>query len=283
MSEDSPGVKDLRLKGRVALITGAGRGIGQAIALAYAKEGARLALAARTLSELEDTARQAASLGAETIAIPTDVADRAQVDEMARRTLERFSTIDILVNNAGVPGPVGPLQDNDVAYWLRTIEVNLIGVYLCCRAVLPTMLSRNTGNIINMSGQGSRHLSAYETSKMGLNYLTEVLSTELEGTNVRVNAMKPGPIHTRIAEEVLAAAVAIGDTWLLELNREVPDDSCPSMQRAAELAVFLASDASADLSGRTLDAVTDDFAALPPKIPGIMASDVYTMRRVEPG
>ena len=99
----------MRLQDQVALITGAGRGIGRAIALAYAREGARLALAARTLSELEETARQAEALGAPTCVIPTDVTEPTQVEDMVRRTLEQFATLDILVNNAGLGGPVGPL------------------------------------------------------------------------------------------------------------------------------------------------------------------------------
>ena len=139
----------MRLQDRVALITGAGRGIGRAIALAYAWEGARLALAARTSSGLEETARQAQKLGAATIVIPTDVTDRAQVDEMIRRTVDRFSTIDILVNNAGLPGPVGPLQDNDVDYWCRTIQVNVIGVFLCCRATLAVILGSDDSADLN--------------------------------------------------------------------------------------------------------------------------------------
>ena len=151
----------MRLNGKVALITGAGRGIGRAIAAAYAKEGAKLALAARTAAELEETARQVEALGAHACAIPTDVTDPQQVEAMVSKTLECYPTIDILVNNAGIVGPVGPLQDNDISHWVQTIQLNVIGVFLCCRAVLPTMLARNSGKIVNMSGVGGRNLSAY--------------------------------------------------------------------------------------------------------------------------
>ena len=121
----------MRLTNQVALITGAGRGIGRAIALAYAKEGAKLALTARTVSELEETAKQAEALGAATYIVAADVSDEQQVNRMVQGTLERFSKLDILVNNAGVPGPVGPLWENDVSYWIRTLQVNVTGVFLC--------------------------------------------------------------------------------------------------------------------------------------------------------
>ena len=271
----------MQLQNRVALITGAGRGIGRAIALAYAKEGAQLALAARTLTELEETARQAEALGSETCVIRTDVIDQAQVDEMVRQTLDRFSTIDILVNNAGIGGPVGALQDNDVSYWIRTIQVNVIGVYLCCRAVLPVMLSHNRGKIINMSGVGGRNVSAYGASKVALVDLAETLSSELEGRNIQVNAMSPGSIHTRMWEETRDDAAAVGDTELFEWGQRVTSGGGASMEHAVELAVFLASDASGRLSGRLIQAVTDDFSSLPAQIPDIMASDIYTLRRVE--
>ena len=271
----------MRLQNKVALITGAGRGIGRAIVLAYAKEGARLALAARTLPELEETARQAQALGAETCVIPTDVTSQAQVEEMVRRSLGRYSTIDILVNNSGVAGPVGPLQDNDVAHWVRTIQVNLIGAFLCCRAVLPVMLANNRGKIVNMSGVGGRNVSAYGASKTALENLTEVLSQELDGRDIQVNAMAPGSIHTRMWEETRDGAEAVGDTELFELGRRVTSGGGASIERAAELAVFLASDESGALSGRLIRAITDDFHNLPPRIPQVMASDTFTLRRVE--
>lgn len=166
----------MQLENRVAIITGAGRGIGQAIALAYAKEGAKLALAARTLSELEETAQQAEALGAEVLVIPADIADPAQVDEMVRRTVDQYTTIDILVNNAGIHGPVGPLQDVDVSY------------VLCCRAVLPVMLQQNRGKIINLTGgglvSGTAYRTAYHASKAAIIRLTEDLPLELAGKNI---------------------------------------------------------------------------------------------------
>ena len=273
------------LDGRVALITGAGRGIGRAIALAYAREGARLALAARTLGELEETARQAEALGAPTCIIATDVTDQAQVDRMAARTLDRFSSIDVLVNNAGVAGPVGALQDNDASSWIQTVQVNLIGTYLCCRAVLPAMLRQDRGEIINVCGAGGRvaspYLSAYCSSKAAVARLTEGLALELAGTHVRVNALGPGSIHTRMWEELRDGAATAGAAEILELGQRVTSGGGGSIDRVAELAVFLASDNSGKLSGRLIFSERDDWPSLPDRVPEIMASDTYLLRRVD--
>src|SRR5262249_24762021 len=255
------------------------------IALAYAKEGAKLVLAARTTSALEQTAQAAQDLGATTCIMPVDVSEPTQVESMVRQTVERFATIDILVNNAGIAGPVGPLQDNDVAAWIRPIQVNLIGTYLCCRAVLPIMHMHNRGKIINLSGAGAtnawRHLSAYGTSKVAVVRLTETLALELAETNIQVNALGPGSIHTQMWEELRDSAHMAGDAQLYALGQRVTSGGGASLEGAAALAVFLASDASGALSGRLISAVTDDFPTLPTQIQRIMSSDAFTLRRVD--
>ena len=144
----------MKLDGQVAVITGAGRGIGRAIALAYAREGAKLALAARSEAELQDAVRAVAELGAEAIAVPTDVTGQQDTERLARRVVERFGRIDVLVNNAGVSGPVGPLSGNDVADWVNTVTVNLTGAFLVCRAVIPVMLEQSAGRIITCRARG---------------------------------------------------------------------------------------------------------------------------------
>ena len=143
----------MKLDGRVAVITGAGRGIGRAIALAYAREGAKVALAARSEAELEAAVGAVAALGVEAIAVPTDVTRQEDTERLAREVVERFGRIDVLVNNAGISGPVGPLEGNDIADWVNTISVNLTGTFLVCRAVIPVMLEQGGGKIINLSGR----------------------------------------------------------------------------------------------------------------------------------
>ena len=280
-----------KLAGKVALITGAGRGIGRAIALGFAAQGARLALVARTPGELQETARQIAEMGAEpgaeSVVIPVDVTDQSGVESMVKQTLDRFTTVDILVNNAGIGGPVGVSQDNDIGSWIQTIQVNVIGPYLCCRAVIPAMVRQGGGKIINLAGAGANNawanMSAYCASKAAVVRLTEVLSLELAEQNIQVNALGPGSIHTRMWEELRDGAAAINATALHELGQRVTSGGGASLEATVALAVFLAGDESRELSGRLISAVADDFTNLTSRIPEIMASDAYTLRRVDLG
>ena len=272
-----------RLEGQVALITGGGRGIGRAIALAYAAEGSRLALTARTASELEETAKLVAGrFGSDTITVVADVSGREEVEQAVAQTLGHYGAIDVLVNNAGNIGPVGRVWDNDPEDWARTIAVHLMGVFYGCHAVLPSMLERGQGRIVNMSGVGGPNTSAYDAAKTAIVNLTENLALELAGTRITVNAISPGSIHTRMWEETRDLALAIGDTATYERGLQVTSGQGASIERAAELAVFLGSDDCGALSGRLIRAFADRFEEFPSRVDEIMASDAYQLRRVDP-
>ena len=274
----------MKLDGRVAVITGAGRGIGRAIALAFAREGAMLGLAARSEAELEDAVGAVSELGAEAIAVPTDVTSAEDTERLARRVVERFGRIDVLVNNAGISGPVGPLQGNDIDEWVSTINVNITGTFLVCRAVIPVMLEQGGGKIINLSGAGATNawsnMSAYCSSKAAVVRLTEVLAQELDGQGITVNALGPGSVHTSMWDRMTEQAAEAGADFIHQLGLRVTSGGGASIDECAELAVWLASEDSGALTGRLISAATDDFRGLPPRIPEIMAGEAYTLRRV---
>ena len=271
-----------RLHGKVALITGGGRGIGRAIARAYAAEGAMLALAARTDAELIATSEEIrAEFGSEVTTAIADVRDREQVENAVSRTLERFGTIDVMVNNAGNSGEIGPLWKLDPDRWANVISVHVLGTYYGCRAVIPVMLERGQGRIVNMSGVGGPHDTSYDAAKTAIVNMTENLSVELAGTGVTVNAISPGSIHTRMWEEVRDMALAAGDTEMYQKGVQVTSGGGASIERAAELAVLLGSDACGGLSGRLIRAALDTFEDIPAQVEEIMSSDALLLRRVE--
>ena len=275
----------MKLSNKIAIITGAGRGIGRAVAIAFAKEGAKVSLVARTVSELEETAQLIEEYGSTSLVIPTDVTQPSSVASMVQETVSQYGRVDILVNNAGVPGPIGALQNNKIDDWIKTIQVNVIGPYLCCKSVVPLMTNQGGGKIINLAGAGANNawanLSAYCTSKAGVVRMTEVLALELENKNIQVNALGPGSIHTRMWEELRNGAEAANATKIQEIGDRVLSGGGASLENPAELAVFLASDDSGKLSGRLISAVTDDFNNIAAKIPEIMESEAFTLRRLD--
>ena len=273
-----------RLRGKVALITGGGRGIGRAIARAYAVEGAMLALAARTDAELQATADEVrAKFGGEVTTIITDVRDREQVESAVSHTLERFGAIDVMVNNAGNTGEIGPLWKLDPERWANVISVHVLGTYYGCRAVIPKMLERGSGRIVNMSGVGGPNDTSYDAAKTAIVNMTENLSVELAGTGVTVNAISPGSIHTRMWEEVRDMALAAGDMEMYEKGVQVTSGGGASIERAAELAVLLGSDACGGLSGRLIRAALDAFEEIPARVDEIMSTNALLLRRVDLG
>ncbi len=275
----------MKLKGRVAIVTGGGRGIGKAIALAFTREGADVAVVSRTIREVEGTAKEVQALGRSALPMKVDVSDRKEVESMVGSVMQQFNKVDILVNNAGVQPPIGPVTENDPEQWLKAVTINLGGTFLCSRAVLPIMMKRRQGKIINLSGGGATsprpYFTAYAASKAAVVRFTETLAEEVKESNIQVNAISPGAVNSRMLEEVIAAGEMAGDKALVEAKRQKETGGTPP-EKAAALAVFLASDESKGLTGRLISAVWDDWEGMAQQVEGIMSSDLYTLRRVTP-
>jgi NAD(P)-dependent dehydrogenase (short-subunit alcohol dehydrogenase family) len=194
-----------RLAGRVGLVTGAGRGIGRAIAVAFAREGADVALAARSAAELGAVADEVKALGRRAVAVPTDIRDEAAVDALARQATEAFGRVDLLVNAAGVAS-FGPLAESPLAAWDETMAVNLRGAYLCCRAVLPGMMARRRGTIVNIGSMVTTRTlagtTAYTAAKYGLLGLSRVLAEEMRSHGVRVGVISAGAVDTPLWDAI---------------------------------------------------------------------------------
>ncbi len=273
------------LKDKVSIITGGSVGIGKAIAAAFAREGSHLALTSRTEAELEASRQEIKGLSSTRIEIlPTDVSKEKQVKALIDFTLKKFGAVDILVNGAGIYGPIGLITDIDVKHWIETININLYGTFLCMRAVLPTMMKKKKGKIINMSGGGASPLprfSAYGTSKAGVIRLTETIANEVKEYNIDINAIAPGAVNTRLLDQALAAGETAGKDFLSKAIKQKQEGGVPP-EKVAELAVFLASPESDGLSGRLISLLWDNWKEIPQHLDNVMSSDIYTMRRIIP-
>jgi NAD(P)-dependent dehydrogenase (short-subunit alcohol dehydrogenase family) len=241
-----------RLDADVALITGGGRGLGRAFAVALAKNGMHVAVAARSTDQLEETVRCIRAEGLAAIAVPTDITDAAAVRAMVETVETQLGPVDLLVNCAGAGPPFGPTWEQDASEWWRTLETNLKGPLLCSNAVLRGMTARRRGRIVNVaSGAGIRsipYMSAYVTSKAALIRLTEVLADEVRPYGVSIFAIQPGTVRTAMAEELLQSET--GKQWLPWFQKIFDEGRDDPPEAGAKLVLYLASGAADALSGR---------------------------------
>lgn len=236
----------MRLKGRTALVTGASQGIGHAIALAFAREGANIVVTARSKDRLTALAAEAEALGVEALAAPADIGVESEIHGVADAAKAKFGGIDILVNNAAIIHSRIPVSEFDPQLFRDVLNVNLTGAFLITQALLPGMIERGYGKIINISSIGGRKgaagRSAYRITKSGLISFTESLAAEVKQHGIDVNAICPGGVDTEGYRDAFNTAGRSDNPKLMD-----PDE-------IAQVAVFLASDASSAVTGAAIDA-----------------------------
>lgn len=239
------------LTGKVTIVTGAGRGIGRAVALGFAEAGADLGLASRTAADLEQVARAAREFGRRAVVVPTDVANEASVEALVQRALDEFGHLDVLVNCAGISPIYKRAEATTAADWDQIMAVNLRGAFLCASAAGRVMLRQKAGSIINVASIGGRvalpRLVAYCAAKGGIDQMTKVMAVEWADRGVRVNAIAPAFVETDMTrgmvENPRLHEMLVSKTPLGRLARP---------EEIVGAAIFLASDSASYVTGQSL-------------------------------
>lgn len=274
---------------RSAIITGASRGLGKAIAQAFLANGCNITICGRDEEKLRDSALElqtSCQTRAQVQAIKADVAVESEVKVLVEGTVKHFGRLDIIVNNAAILGPIGQSEQVDWQEWLKTVEVNLGGPVLLCRAALPHLKAKGYGRIINISGGGATaprpRFSAYAASKAALVRFTETLAEELRDFDITVNAVAPGALNTEMLEQVLQAGKVVAGAKAFEEACAQKNQGGSSPEQAADLCAYLASEGAHAITGKLISAAWDPWRNLAKFLPELSSSDIYTLRRITP-
>ena len=235
------------LKDRVAIVTGGGRGIGKAIALRLATDGANIVIADIDLDAGKSVAAEVEALGRQALAVATDISSKEQVQAMVQAIMERFGRIDILINNAGILGPTCPVVEIEEGDWDRVLAINLKGAFLCSQAVVPHMVAQGWGRIVSMSSvagkEGNAGMAPYNVSKVGIIGLTKSLGHEIAKTGVTVNCVAPTMIETELID-------AVSPETMATLLAKIPMGRIGKPYEVAALISFLVSEEAGFITGQ---------------------------------
>jgi len=270
----------------VVLITGASRGIGRAAAVAFTEAGARVALLARSAAGLEETLGAVREARGEGATFAADVTDAAAVGRAVAEIEEALGPVDVLINNAGVGGPTGELWTLDPAEWWQTVEINLLGTFLCAHAVLPGMVERRRGRIVNVVSNAGAHrwpyFTAYAASKAAVIKLTESLAVETRDAGIAILAVHPGLVRAGLTDAALGDVPPAPPGSLEErvrswFERELAEGRTVSVEESAALLVDVASGRADALSGRYI-AIEDDLDALIARADEVRRSNLQALK-----
>lgn len=283
-SDDEKNNKN-EMENKVIVVTGGSQGIGMCMATEFAKLKAKVIISSRTKEDLDETAKKIRAAGGFCEPIAMDVSDYSQVKKIFDFIIKKYTKIDVLINCAGIYGPLGPLETNDIEKWAKTVQINLIGTVNCIQCVVPVMKKQGYGKIINIAGGGvggaiKPNMSAYVTSKAAIVGFTEALATELKEFNIQINAISPGPVNTRLLDQVLQAGEIVGKDFLEKAKQQKEQGGTPP-EKAAELAIFLASSKSDFVTGKMLSAVWDKYYEFDKIKDKLAQTALYNLRRID--
>jgi 3-oxoacyl-[acyl-carrier protein] reductase len=273
------------MTGKYAVITGASRGLGQHLAYRFWAAGYSLGLIARNIESMhETTSRLDISKGVTCDLFACDLSRPDSVRELVAEISAKAAQINVIVNNAAIQGPIGPLEQNDVGDWERTIRVNLLSPVAICRGLLPRIVNAPEAAILNLSGGGATgpraNFTAYASAKAALVRFSETLAEEVRGQGVTVNCIAPGAMETAMLAEVLKGGAERSGGREFTIAAEVFDKGGASMDRVADLALFLSSQAARGITGKLISAIWDHWECWPNHIDELVGSDLYTLRRI---
>ena len=267
------------------VITGASRGLGAHLVHSFWNAGWNVALVARDRQALSQVVEDLPKQSNQTaIIFPCDLGRPEEVTALVKKITNQLPRLDALINNAAIHGPIGPLVENDLALWNKVIQVNLLAPVALCHGHIALMSSSGGGSIINLSGGGATgpraNFSAYASTKAALVRFSETLAQEMQDQKIRVNCIAPGAMKTALLEQVVTSGMTASGQREFEIAQKVFAQGGASMDKVADLALFLAGKESLGITGKLISAVWDRWSEWPKHIEQLQASDAYTLRRI---
>jgi len=270
---------------KYVLITGASKGLGEFLARYFWNSKYNICLVARSEEGLDKVIDSLPiRKDQKTFKFICDISDFNALTVLIKKLKEYLPHLNVLINNAAIQGPIGRFLENDLSLWKETLNINLLATVMLCHEIVPWMQESGGGSIINISGGGAtsprENFSSYATSKAAIVRFSETLAMETRGDGIRVNCIAPGAMKTSMLEEVIKKGNKVAGEKEYEIARKIIVEGGASMERVAELALFLASDESNGITGKLISAVWDNWKQWPEHLKELNESDVYTIRRI---